>query len=104
MVTSYRPRHPHVRDDTVLTTVRPISDLGELYHQFAEYRLEMLEERVRAQLRELVDAKAAGRRVATRKLKAFFVEQQRFLEHMDREMVDEGEVVTGEIVECSVEK
>ncbi|RYP79583.1 hypothetical protein DL769_002893 [Monosporascus sp. CRB-8-3] len=97
MVTSFRPRCPRVRDDTVLTTVRPVSDLRELYRQFAEYRLEILEERVRRQLRELRDAHAAGGRVPTCRLRAFFAEQERFLAHMNREMVDDGEVVMGSI-------
>jgi len=97
MVTSFRPRSPLVRDDTVLTTVRPISDLGELYYQFAKYRLEMLEERVRQQLRDMVDAKTAGRAMATRKLKAFLAEQEGFLAHTNREIVEEENVVKGAI-------
>jgi hypothetical protein len=97
MVTSYRPRSPRVRDDTVLTTVRPISDLSELYYQFAKYRLEILEERIREQLRELVDAKTAGRKVATKKLKAFLAEQEHFLAHTNGEMVEEDEVARGAI-------
>ncbi|OTB13599.1 hypothetical protein K445DRAFT_76331 [Daldinia sp. EC12] len=95
MVTSFRPRCPTVRDDTVLTTVRPISNLLELYNQFSEYRLEILEERIRQQLKELREANGAGRKVATRKLKAFFEEQEKFLAHMNREMVDDEEVVIG---------
>ncbi|KAI0378091.1 hypothetical protein F5Y04DRAFT_291501 [Hypomontagnella monticulosa] len=97
MVTSFRPRCPTVRDDTVLTTVRPISNLSELYNQFSEYRLEILEERIRQQLKELREANGAGRKVATRKLKAFFAEQEKFLAHMNREMVDDEEVVRGNI-------
>jgi hypothetical protein len=97
MVTSFRPRSPRVRDDTVLTTVRPVSDLPELYYQFTKYRLEILEERIREQLRELSDAKAAGRTVPTRKLKDFFREQEHFLAHMNREMVDDDQVTMGAI-------
>ena len=97
MVTSFRPRSSKIRDDTVLTTVRPISNLGELYHQFTEYRLEILEERVRQQLKELRDSYAAGRRVPTKRLKAFFSEQERFLAHMNREMVDDEDVIMGSI-------
>ncbi|OTA93849.1 hypothetical protein M434DRAFT_72360 [Hypoxylon sp. CO27-5] len=97
MVTSFRPRCATVRDDTVLTTVRPISNLSELYNQFSEYRLEILEERIRQQLKELREANSAGRKVATRKLKAFFQEQEKFLAHMNREMVDDEEVVRGNI-------
>ena len=113
MVTSFRPRSARMPDDTVLTTVRPISDLGELYHQFAEYRLEILEERVRQQLRELRECKssarassgsdakgdAGGRRrhIPTRRLKAFFAEQERFLAHMNREMIEDEYVVMGSV-------
>lgn len=97
MVTSFRPRNPIVRDDTVLTTVRPISNLPELYNQFCEYRLEMLEERVRGQLRLLREANGHQRHIATVKLKAFLAEQERFLAHMNREMVDDSQVVFGDI-------
>lgn len=97
MVTSFRPKSPKVRDDTVLTTVRPISNLSELYNQFSEYRLEILEERIRQQLKELREANSAGRKVATRKLKAFFEEQEKFLAHMNREMVDDENVMMGNI-------
>lgn len=95
MVTSFRPRSPTVRDDTVLTTVRPISNLQDLYNQFSEYRLEILEERIRAQLKGLRDASARGRRIPTPQLKAFLHEQESFLAHMNREMVVEDEVVRG---------
>ena len=113
MVTSFRPRSARMPDDTVLTTVRPISDLGELYHQFAEYRLEILEERVRQQLRELRDCKSSTRaasdsnakcdsggrlrHIPTRRLKAFFVEQERFLAHMNREMIEDEYVIMGSV-------
>ncbi|KAF3763292.1 hypothetical protein M406DRAFT_261979 [Cryphonectria parasitica EP155] len=95
MVTSFRPKNPLIKDDTCLTTVRGISDLKELYSQFSEYRLEILEERIRAELKEIRESRAAGRGVSTRKLKAFLEEQQRFLEHMNCEMVDEDKVAVG---------
>ncbi|KAI0175848.1 hypothetical protein GGR52DRAFT_570829 [Hypoxylon sp. FL1284] len=104
MVTSFRPRCPKMRDDTVLTTVRPISNLAELYNQFSEYRLEILEERIRQQLKELRETNAAGRKVATRKIKAFLQEQEKFLAHMNREMVDDESVVQGNIDESHLLK
>lgn len=97
MVTSFRPKSPLVRDDTVLTTVRPISNLQDLYSQFSEYRLEILEERIRVELKEIRESRAAGRGVSTKKLKAFFAEQQRFLQHMSTEMVDDDKVTPGDI-------
>ncbi|MCJ1319212.1 hypothetical protein MMC15_004547 [Xylographa vitiligo] len=95
MVTSFRPRCPDQRDDTVLTTVRAISNLPELYFQFSEYRLEILEERIRNQLRILRETKRSGKKVDTRKLKRFLHDQERFLAHMNKEMVED--VKMGEI-------
>lgn len=95
MVTSFRPRSALVKDDTVLTMVRPISDLSELYYQYAEYRLEMLEERLRVQLKEIRDRKRANRRFDTAGIKAFIGQQQNFLETMLVEIVDDDKVVKG---------
>jgi len=89
MVTSFRPRSPYQRDDTVLTTVRPISNLSELYFQFSEYRLEILEERIRSELRLLRETNRSGKKMDTRKLKRFLKEQESFLAHMSNEMVED---------------
>jgi hypothetical protein len=45
MVTSFRPVDPNVYDLSVLTTVRPISKLAELYVQWFRYRSEVLKKR-----------------------------------------------------------
>lgn len=95
MVTSFRPRSPLVRDDTVLTTVRPISDLSELYGGYAEYRLEVLEERIRAQLKQLRERKKTGRRFATKSVKSFIADQKDFLDAMLTQMVDDDKVIAG---------
>ena len=89
MVTSFRPKCPFSRDDTVLTTVRAISNLSELYYQFSEYRLEILEERIRTELKLLRETRQAGKKLNTRKLKQFLHEQEKFLEHMNREIVED---------------
>ncbi|KAI9739548.1 MAG: hypothetical protein M1834_006264 [Cirrosporium novae-zelandiae] len=95
MVTSFRPRSPSLPDDTVLTTVRPISDLSELYYQFSEYRLEILEERIRTQLKNMREKKQAGKKLNTVELKDFLRAQEVFLAHMNKEMVEEGKVTKG---------
>jgi hypothetical protein len=95
MVTSFRPKSAFIKDDTVLTTVRAISDLSELYSQYTEYRLEMLEERIRAHLKEIRDRKRANRRFDTAASKRFLDEQQQFLAAIDREVVDEDKVIKG---------
>ena len=101
-VTSFRPKCPKLKDDTVLTTVRPISNLSELYQQFSEYRLEILEERTRDQLRLLRETARIGRKFNTKKLKAFLKEQEEFLAHMNREIVDDENVTKGNIYQSHI--
>ena len=96
MVTSFRPKSPFLADDSVLTTVRGISDLSELYYEFGRYRLEIMEERIRAQLKKLRDMHDAGKKTDTKALKAFFEESERFIRHTNTEMVPEEDVVPGE--------
>lgn len=45
MITSFRPKSPFVKDESVLTGVRPISNVSELYAQYTGYRIETLQER-----------------------------------------------------------
>ena len=45
MVTSFRPGDTKVVDSSVLTTVRPVSKLTELYEQWFRYRSEVLKRR-----------------------------------------------------------
>ncbi|MCJ1253142.1 hypothetical protein MMC24_000949 [Lignoscripta atroalba] len=97
MVTSFRPRSPTLPDDTVLTTVRPISDLSELYFQFSEYRLEILEERIRNQLKKMRETKRGGKRTNTGSLKIFLKEQETFLAHMNHEVVEDELVKMGSV-------
>ena len=97
MVTSFRPRSFSLPDDTVLTTVRPISDLSELYFQYSEYRLEILEERIRDQLKALRDARGSGKRMNVRLFKHFLKRQEEFLAHMNGEMLEDQHVIKGEI-------
>ena len=99
MVTSFRPKCHTFRDDTVLTTVRPVSDLSELYYQFSEYRLEILEERIRNQLKTMRDTERSGRKTNTKALKAFLHDQEMFLAHMSKELVDDEFVTKGSIDE-----
>jgi hypothetical protein len=91
-----------VRDDTVLTSVRGISDLSELYYEFSEYRLEMLEARVRTQLKELRDKRRVGKKIETKRLKEFLAEQEMFLARTNHEIVPEEEVPVGHIDEIDI--
>ena len=95
MVTSFRPRSAAFKDDTRLTTVRPSSDLSELYQQFSEYRFDILQDRLRDANRLMRDQKRAKRQFNTHSVKQFIREQIEFLEHMEREIVDEDKVTKG---------
>jgi len=102
MVTSFRPKSPFLADDSVLTTVRGISDLSELYYEYSRYRLEMLEERVRVQLKQIREAHAAGKKTDTKRIKAFLEEQERFVKCTNDEIVPEQSVVAGEQPELGI--
>ena len=97
MVTSFRPRCPSVRDDTVLKTVIPVSDLSKLYFQFSEYRLELLEERIRTQLKRMRETEKRSRKFDVVGVKRFLQEQGDFLTHMVKEMVEYDLVKSQEI-------
>lgn len=95
MVTSFRPRSAAIKDDTVLNTVRSISDLSELYAQYSQYRFEMLEERLRRQIDDLQQRKRANQRFDTAGVKKFLVEQKAFIDSMLTQMIDEDKVIKG---------
>ena len=98
-MTSLRPKSAHLADDTVLQTVRPVSDLSELYYDFGEYRLEILEERIRSKLHELRAKRRAGKKIETLDFKNFLEQQAAFLNHTNNEIVEENKVRIGYIEE-----
>ena len=102
MVTSFRPRNAELPDDSELTTVRPVSNLSELYRQFAEYRLKMLQERIEKQMQHLQTVHKSGERTDTKQLKAFLKVQAQFLAHMDKEIVEEENVEQGKVDPTSI--
>lgn len=89
-------------DDTVLRTVRPISDLSELYYEFGEYRLEILEERIRSKLYELRTSRRAGKKIETTNFKIFLDQQVSFLSHTNNEIVEEHKVRVGYLEEVDL--
>ena len=92
-VVSFRPKNYTLPDDTVLTTVRPISDLDELYREYAEYRFEILQKRLEDQLLAVRNAKVFDVKAVERFLK----ESERFLAYMNKQIVEKGLVKKGEI-------
>lgn len=88
MVTSFRPKSPLVRDESVLTGVRPISNLSELYSQYTRYRLEVIEERVRDRLKKEQYREFAQRPFDIKDVKTFLTEQKEYIESMIEEIVE----------------
>jgi hypothetical protein len=94
MVTSFRPRSPRIQDDTVLTTVRPISNLSDLYGQAVEYQLENAETRIRHMLKSIRDSMKAGT-TDVMAIKSFLDFEIRTLSHLNGEIVEEDRVRKG---------
>ncbi|KAJ5455874.1 uncharacterized protein N7458_004138 [Penicillium daleae] len=88
MVTSFRAKSPHVKDECVLTGVRPISNLSELYGQYTQYRLEVLEERIRDRLKKEQWRELAKRSFDIADVKTFLTEQKEFIESMMEELIE----------------
>lgn len=106
MVTSFRPRSPFVRDDTILATVRPVSGLSDLYGQVAEYQLENMEARVRHMLKTVRESMKAGN-TDVKAIKSFLDFEIANLTHIQEEFVEEDKVQMGslrEIVQADIAK
>ncbi|KAL2793116.1 hypothetical protein BJX66DRAFT_339174 [Aspergillus keveii] len=82
MVTCFRPKSPLIKDETVLVGVRGISDLSQLYTQYTEYRLEILEERIRHRMKQEREREIAKRPFDVPDVKRFLMEQKLFIESM----------------------
>lgn len=96
-VTSWRPRSPFLKDDTELRTVRPVSDLNELYFDFAAYRLEIMEQRIRRAREDMRASRQLGEKFDTKGHKSFLTESTAFMAHTNHEIVEEEQVFKGSI-------
>ncbi|KAK3191305.1 hypothetical protein K4F52_002515 [Lecanicillium sp. MT-2017a] len=88
MITSFRPKSMHVKDESVLTGVRGISNLDELYSDYTQYRLELLEDRFKEMARQQRRRVGEGKPFNTRAVKKFLREQQEYLETTIHELVE----------------
>lgn len=88
MVTSMRAKNPLVKDETVLTGVRGISDISALYHQYTEYRFEILEERIRHFQKQERSREIAQLPYNVASARKFIQEQKEFLEDMLEEIYE----------------
>jgi hypothetical protein len=88
MVTAFRPKSVSVKDEIILTGSRPISTLPELYSQYSQYRFEVLEERIRNELKKIRDRERSKRQFDTAAMRDFVTDQKQYLEAMLLELVD----------------
>lgn len=94
-VTSFRPKSALLKDDSVLRTVRGVSDLSELYYGFAEYRLQLLKEQLEHELERVETAHRAGEDFDTNEHKQFLGRVGVFANQSDRELVEQSQVRKG---------
>lgn len=80
MVTSFRPKNVHLKDESILKGVRNISDLPTLYYQFSSYRLENLEDRVREQARLVRKRQRANADYDIQQMREWAEEQRAYID------------------------
>ncbi|KAE8326278.1 hypothetical protein BDV39DRAFT_206172 [Aspergillus sergii] len=88
MVISFRPRSLMIKDEPVLTGVRGISELNALYSQYMDYRLELLEERLRVMLKEERHRQIANPPFDISEIRELLMEQKEFLDSMLEELIE----------------
>ncbi|KAM3414752.1 hypothetical protein BST61_g9905 [Cercospora zeina] len=87
MVTSWRPRDPLMKDHTMMRGTKNISHLPTLYHQYAEYRMENLEERVRREAQSLRKRRAiAPEKFDVVRMRSWLEEQKAYIDAMLQEL------------------
>lgn len=80
MVTPFRPKSHLVRDESILTGSRSISSWSDLYHGYTDYRLEVLEERIREKRKTERAREDTKRRFDCESMRQFLEDQIKYLE------------------------
>ncbi|KAB8248945.1 hypothetical protein BDV35DRAFT_402881 [Aspergillus flavus] len=88
MVTSLRLKSPFIRDETIIRPLLPTTPKSTLHYQYAEYRLENLEERVRHQLKVMRQHKKANRDFDVASTRKFLLGEREFIDAMLEELED----------------
>lgn len=82
MITPFRPKDPMAKDESVLTTVRGISHLGELYTSYSEYRFKVLQSRLILKMMDVQDKMSADDSFDVDGMHRFLEEQKLYLQTM----------------------
>lgn len=87
-VTSYRAADPLVLDDSVLTTVNPISDSNELHTDWVEYRMKVLSDRLMALAEKVREGRNNKENFNLNIVTQYLMEQESYIKKTYREMSD----------------
>lgn len=79
-ITSLRSRSPLAKDETVLTGVRSISNVSDLYTQWTRYRLENLQYRVHEKLKSEQIRKSFDREFNLEEMRSWFTENIAYMQ------------------------
>jgi hypothetical protein len=89
MVTSFRPKDPHMPDNSNLGNVKKVSDQGALYNQWSVYRAEVLAKRAQIFAEKLKKASMSGKEVEI--IMGNWVQEQiKYLEFSANEITSNG--------------
>jgi hypothetical protein len=94
-VTSWRPQSAFVKDDSTLRTVRPVSDLNVLYTDFAQYRLDIIKQRIEHMQTAMYAGRQVGTKFDTPGFKARLDDLVHFLVRTNNELVVDEDVHQG---------
>jgi hypothetical protein len=86
MVTSFRPRDIHTKDESVLRGVKNISHISTLYYQYSGYKLENLEDRVREQGRLIRKRQRANAAFDVKQMRAWAEKEKAYLDNLLNEI------------------
>ncbi|PYI07531.1 hypothetical protein BO78DRAFT_366737 [Aspergillus sclerotiicarbonarius CBS 121057] len=87
-VTAFRPMSHAIRDESILTGSRAISNWSELYTEYTEYRLELLEERIRVMLKKERVRNSGKRPFSVSDMQLFLKEQKLLIESTMTELIE----------------
>ncbi|KAE8359959.1 hypothetical protein BDV27DRAFT_149132 [Aspergillus caelatus] len=88
MVTSFRPKNPLALDETTLNGLRAISNTSELYTQYTNYRMEIVEERFRMKIKEERDRIKGRRAFDLPEMRRWLEEQRDFIDYTLEQLIE----------------
>jgi hypothetical protein len=87
MITSFRPRNPFVKDESNLKTIRGLSDLSEVYLQWTQYRIDVMQQRLDDMQKRLKDQRREGAPTDVHRIKEFLAQQEAWFATTNSEIV-----------------